>query len=105
MSNLRIYEIFEYASVDGVISLIFNEITQEIVNRGLDCQVAYDSVNSEKNNIVIVEWGSEPKVTIVVSENWVDVIYVTNSGIRKDTLSSNSRLALDAFVDMVLQNL
>ena len=105
MSDLRIYEMFEYASVAGVISSIFNEITQEIVNRGLECQVAYDSVNSEKNNIVIVEWGSEPKVTIVVSENGVDVIYVTDNGISKDTLSSNSRLTLDAFVDMVLQKL
>lgn len=105
MSDLRIYEMFEYVSVDGIISSIFNEITQEIVNRGLDCQVAYDSVNSEKSNIVIVEWGSKPKVSIIVSENGVDVIYVTNSGIRRDTLSSNSRLALDAFVDMVLQKL
>lgn len=105
MSDLRIYEMFEYLSVDGIISSIFNEITQEIVNRGLDCQVAYDSVNSEKNNIVIVEWGSKPKVSIIVSENGVDIIYVTDSGIRRDTLSSNSRLALDAFVDMVLQKL
>lgn len=105
MSDLRIYEMFEYVSVDGIISSIFNEITQEIVNRGLDCQVAYDSVNSEKNNIVIVEWGSKPKVSIIVSENGVDIIYVTDSGIRRDTLSSNSRLALDAFVDMVLQKL
>lgn len=105
MSDLRIYEMFEYVSVDGIISSIFNEITQEIVNRGLDCQVAYDSVNSEKNNIVIVEWNSKPKVSIIVSENGVDIIYVTDSGIRRDTLSSNSRLALDAFVDMVLQKL
>lgn len=105
MSDLRIYEMFEYVSVDGIISSIFNEITQEIVNRGLDCQVAYDSVNSEKNNIVIVEWGNKPKVSIIVSENGVDIIYVTDSGIRRDTLSSNSRLALDAFVDMVLQKL
>lgn len=105
MSDLRLYEMFEYLSVDGIISSIFNEITQEIVNRGLDCQVAYDSVNSEKSNIVIVEWGSKPKVSIIVSENRVDIIYVTDSGIRRDTLSSNSRLALDAFVDMVLQKL